>query len=324
MSVQGAVPSATDAAFASRVNKTDNLRDKYKLGKTLGSGAFSTVKLAIDKQDGTQYACKVMELPPPGQPANDEDFTREEIFYEIKLLCGLKHANVVFLKEYFEEKDRVYLICELLRGGELLDALIEKGTYTEGDARLCFIQLTKGIQYLHSKHVVHRDIKLENLLLQEPEDISRIKIADFGLAKKSIVSGMQTVCGSPQYVAPEILAAERGHMYGPEVDLWSAGVVLYCILVGYPPFYDENEPMLFRKIKLGQFSFSGAEWEAISDSAKDLIKRLLTTDPKKRITPEQVMEHPWITSSNPNPKNLAQTVENYKVLKAKSCKAPDM
>ena len=271
-----------------------DVRSKYKFGKTLGEGAFSTVKLVVEKATGTEYACKVMELPKPGE-FNASGLTREDIFLEINILCGLNHVNVIKFREYFEEETRVYIICDLLRGGELLEALIRKGSYTEEDARLIFVQLLTGIQYLHQHGVVHRDLKMENLLLTRANDLSEIKIADFGLAKKPVVQkGMQTICGSPQYVAPEILAHSSAG-YGPEVDLWSAGVVLYSLLLGFPPFFDKCEPRLFKKIQRGVFPQNGDGWNSISKEAKDIIKKLLLVDAKKRMTPEEALRHPWLT-----------------------------
>eukprot|EP00959_Pyramimonas_sp_CCMP1952_P090391 1892322-Pyramimonas_sp.AAC.1 len=238
-------------------NSTALFKDQYSVGKILGRGGFATVKLCTEKATGKQYACKVMQLPSPAKPGSKDtsnDSTREDVFYEINVLCGLIHPNVTVLKEYFEEGNLVYLVMELVKGGELLEALMDKGFYSEEDTRNCFKQLLEGIEYLHSKNVAHRDLKLENLLLTEQGKIDNIKIADFGLSKQQ-EAAMETICGSPQYVAPEILTAQQGVKYGKEVDLWSAGVILFMLLSGYPPFYDENEPMLFRKIQKAHFEF---------------------------------------------------------------------
>eukprot|EP00976_Prorocentrum_cordatum_P114661 1195879-Prorocentrum_minimum.AAC.4 len=286
-----------------------DVRSKYKFGKTLGKGAFSTVKLVVEKSTGKEYACKMMELPKAGE-YNASGLTREDIFLEINILCGLNHVNVIKFIEFFEEENRVYIICDLLRGGELLEALIRKGSYTEEDARLIFVQLLTGIQYLHQHGVVHRDLKMENLLLTRKDDLNEIKIADFGLAKKPIVQkGMQTICGSPQYVAPEILAHTVGG-YGSEVDLWSAGVVLYSLLLGFPPFFDKCEPRLFKKIQKGAFPQNGEGWNSISKEARDIIKRLLIVDPKKRMKAEEALRHPWLTN-----KAKGNTIDLTPVLK---------
>lgn len=273
------------------------LRDVYKLGKTLGTGGFSVVKLAADRTSGKEYACKIMALPPVGQEVGENENTREDIFKEIDLLCGMNHPNVIFLKEYFEEGNKVYLITELLTGGELLEAVLKRGNYTEDEARLCFVQVLRGIEYLHSKNVVHRDLKLENLLLAQQDDISLVKIADFGLAKHA-VNGMQTICGTPQYVAPEVIVGQKGHVYGPGVDMWSAGVVLYILLGGYPPFWSESEPQLFDMIRKGKYSFNDPVWSKVSDSAKDCIAKLLVVDPTKRLSASEALEHEFIKAGN--------------------------
>lgn len=273
------------------------------------------MKLCTHRQTGQQYACKVMSLPPPGKAPGSNDNTREDIFKEIDIHLGLEHPNVIFLKEYFEEADKVYLIMELLEGGELLEAVLEKGHYSEDDARICFVQIMKGIMYLHNRGIVHRDLKLENLLLVAPKDISQIKIADFGLAKNAAANAMTTVCGTPQYVAPEVIRGGRNVQYGPACDLWSMGVILFILLGGYPPFYDESEPRLFDKIRKGKYDFNDKVWTAISPEAKDLIKGLLVVDPSKRLTCEQVMAHPWITAgTKPHPEkaNLLATTSKMR------------
>ncbi|GLI71611.1 hypothetical protein VaNZ11_016876 [Volvox africanus] len=292
--------SAAQSRPGSKLRTDVKLRDVYKLGKTLGTGGFSVVKLATDRNSGVEYACKIMALPPVGQEVGENENTREDIFKEIDLLCGMNHENVIFLKEYFEEGNKVYLITELLTGGELLEAVLKRGSYTEAEARLCFVQVLRGIEYLHSKNVVHRDLKLENLLLAKQEDISLVKIADFGLAKHA-VNGMQTICGTPQYVAPEVIVGAKGHVYGPGVDMWSAGVVLYILLGGYPPFWSDSEPQLFDMIRKGKYSFGDPVWNRVSEGAKDLIRKLLVVDPTKRLTATEALQHQFILEGNFNP-----------------------
>ncbi|DBB18738.1 TPA: hypothetical protein ACH3X3_000345 [Trebouxia sp. C0006] len=295
-----------------KLRKDAKVRDVYKFGKTLGTGGFAVVKLATERHTGEEYAVKIMALPEPNTKAGDNENTREDIFKEIDILVGMNHENVIFLKEYFEEGNKVYLITELLTGGELLDAVLERGSYNEADARLSFVQLLRGIEYLHSKGVVHRDLKLENLLLATPNDIHKVKIADFGLAKKAAESAMATICGTPQYVAPEVIQGTPGLIYSPAVDLWSAGVVLFILLGGYPPFYDESEPALFDQIRKGKFSFDDPVWDAVSDSAKSLVRELLTTNPSKRLTASQALQHTWFTASLHSNEDLRLARRNMK------------
>uniref|UniRef100_A0A7S0RK68 Protein kinase domain-containing protein n=1 Tax=Pyramimonas obovata TaxID=1411642 RepID=A0A7S0RK68_9CHLO len=290
------------------------VRDFYKIGRTLGSGGFAVVKLGTHKVTNDRYAVKIMVLPAGG--SKDEQGQRDEIFKEINILAEMDHNNIIRLKEFFEDSDRVYLITELLTGGELLDAVLERGTYSEADARLCFSHLLQGVGYLHDKGIVHRDLKLENLLLKSKGDFTTIKIADFGLAKRNDLHkrGMETICGTPQYVAPEVLlsgGSQDKKCYTSAVDMWSAGVVLFVLLGGYPPFYDENEPALFDKIKKADFAYDDPCWDDVSDLAKDLINKLLCLDPTKRLTCAQALQHPWMLL-NTSGANLARTHEKMK------------
>eukprot|EP00873_Tetraselmis_striata_P041069 jgi/Tetstr1/461333/TSEL_006459.t1 len=302
--------------------KTKRVREVYKLGKTLGTGGFSVVKLAVDRTTGDEYACKVMALPPPGAELDDYSNTREDIIKEIEILCTMEHPSIIYLKEFYDENNKVYLITELLTGGELLDAVLARGSYTEEDARVCFGKLLSALGYLHEQKIAHRDLKLENLLLVDSSDITNIKLADFGLAKVSAAQAqMQTVCGTPQYVAPEVINEEASDSYGVEVDMWSAGVVLFVLLGGYPPFYDESEPKLFAAIQKGEFAFDDEVWTDISDLAKDLIRKLIEVDPKKRLSARQALHHPWVTGpqAQVDLSGTRQNMENRmrKKLKAK-------
>jgi len=190
---------------------------------------------------------------------------------------------------------------ELLSGGELFDAIVEKGQYSEHDAAVATKAIAEAIRYLHGIGVVHRDLKPENLIYDSTVQSKRkLKITDFGLAKhRKDGARMATACGTPGYVAPEVLKAGGTgtgmSKYGPEVDLWSLGVIVYILLCGFPPFYHENTSELYKQIRAGHFEFIDPYWTDISQAAKDLIKGLLTVDPKKRLTPDQVLQHPWVS-----------------------------
>lgn len=310
---QKAEPVPKQEPVVSKLRTDCKVRDVYKLGKIIGTGGFSVVRTAIEKATDIEYACKVMSLPriiPTGVVGDSEmisdaykdvnmpcENSREDIYQEIDILCGLNHENVLFLKEYFDEDNKVYLITEILRGGELLDAVLQRGTYNESEARSCFQQLLRGIEYLHSRGVVHRDLKLENLLLTNKDDITAVKIADFGLAKMTDGEAMETICGTPQYVAPEVIQGLKITQYGPGVDIWGAGIVLFILLGGYPPFYSECEPTLFNLIRRGHFTFEDPVWEGISSGAKDLITKLLVVDPEQRLTAAAALKHPWLSDA---------------------------
>eukprot|EP00955_Chlamydomonas_euryale_P102058 365390-Chlamydomonas_euryale.AAC.17 len=177
---------------------------------------------------------------------------------EIDIICGLEHDNIVYLKEYFEEHNKY-------DGPNRSWAMKgHRGSYNEAEAREVFKQILEGIKYLHSQNVVHRDLKLENLLLGKAGELTVVKIADFGLAKMTAGNAMQTVCGTPQYVAPEVIMGLKQTQYGHGVDMWGAGVVLFILLAGYPPFYSESEPELFNLIRQGKFTFNDPVWNGIT------------------------------------------------------------
>mmetsp|Transcript_24193 Transcript_24193/g.82595 ORF Transcript_24193/g.82595 Transcript_24193/m.82595 type:complete len:371 (+) Transcript_24193:173-1285(+) len=292
----GCMGSKPAPGMDTRKKMAKPIRDTYKFGKKLGTGGFAIVKLGTHIKEGTEWAIKIMSVP-TGDTQDDKD-AREDIFNEISLLTDVKHDSVLYMKEYAYESGKVYLVTELLPGGELLDAVIAKGTYNEADARRIFKQLISGLKYLHNNGVVHRDLKLENLLLKKQNDISQVKIADFGLAKKAAESAMATICGTPQYVAPEMISGEPQLTYSSKVDMWSCGVILYILLGGYPPFYDENEneAALYDQIRNARFDFDDEVWEQVSKDAKSLIRSLLCLDTKKRYTCEQVLADPWMQS----------------------------
>lgn len=206
---------------------------------------------------------------------------------------------------------------DLMTGGELFDRIVMKDHYTELEAKKALYQIVVAIKYCHEKNIVHRDLKPENILYETPDDNSPLKLGDFGLATMLRPNQLMTVaCGTPGYVAPEIL---RGIAYGKEVDIWSIGVILYILLCGFPPFYDDNNKKLFAQIVAANFSFPDPYWTNISQNAKDLVNKLLVVDPTKRLTAEQILQHPWMNmedaSSNNN--NLTHFKSNLKSYNAR-------
>uniref|UniRef100_A0A4X1TW31 Calcium/calmodulin dependent protein kinase IV n=1 Tax=Sus scrofa TaxID=9823 RepID=A0A4X1TW31_PIG len=218
---------------------------------------------------------------------------------EIGVLLRLSHPNIIKLKEIFETPTEISLVLELVTGGELFDRIVEKGYYSERDAADAVKQILEAVAYLHENGIVHRDLKPENLLYATPAPDAPLKIADFGLSK--IVEHqvlMKTVCGTPGYCAPEIL---RGCAYGPEVDMWSVGIITYILLCGFEPFYDERgDQFMFRRILNCEYYFISPWWDEVSLNAKDLVRKLIVLDPKKRLTTFQALQHPWVTGKAAN------------------------
>jgi calcium/calmodulin-dependent protein kinase I len=264
---------------------------KYHEGEELGTGAFSVVKRCTRFHDNWTGAVKVIrkeDIPTP-----EEELSLKT---EISILGSLDHEHIIKLEDSFDEKDSLYIVTELVEGGELFDRIVRKSFYSEKDARDLIRVFLTTIAHVHSKGIVHRDLKPENLLLVKEDDDSDIKIADFGLAKRiEDLDSNEQACGTPAYVAPEIL---RRQPYKTEVDIWSIGVICYVLLAGYPPFYDEDMKRLFRKIKDARYSFHPEHWDDKSDDAKDIITKMLCVDVKKRWTAEQLLEHPWIKTDD--------------------------
>jgi calcium/calmodulin-dependent protein kinase I len=220
--------------------------------------------------------------------AQDEAALRSEV----EILNSINCAHVVKCVDFFEEESTFYVVLEFLAGGELFDRIVKKTVYNEAEARDLIRTLLVAIKACHDQHVVHRDLKPENLLLKSKTDDKDVKVADFGFAVVAEDDHcLSTQCGTPGYVAPEIL---QGTLYGRPVDMWSVGVICYILLGGYPPFYDDNQKMLFRKIKAGSYEFHADYWKGVSADAKDLIKNLLVVKPEKRFTADQALEHAWL------------------------------
>jgi len=258
----------------------------YKRGKTLGEGAFSVVIEATNKTSGESYAVKVVTK---SKLTKEDEVALKD---EIQVLNELQHPHIIRLYEVFEEKDFWYLVTEKMMGGELFDRIVAKSFYNEKEARdVCKI-LFMAIGHCHKNSVAHRDLKPENLLLRSEDNDSEIKIADFGFAKKVLTpNSLTTQCGTPGYVAPEIL---EGIAYDTKSDMWSLGVIVYILLGGYPPFIEQNQRELFRKIRKGHYEFHEEYWGSVSDDAKDLISCLLTVQPAKRLSAEEALNHKWM------------------------------
>lgn len=262
------------------------ITERYKVGRTIGDGNFAVVKECIERSTAREYALKIIKK---SKCRGKEHMIQNEV----SILRRVKHPNIVLLIEEMDVPTELYLVMELVKGGDLFDAITSTSKYTERDASGMLYNLASAIKYLHSLNIVHRDIKPENLLVYEHQDGSKsLKLGDFGLA--TIVDGpLYTVCGTPTYVAPEIIA-ETG--YGLKVDIWAAGVITYILLCGFPPFRGsgDDQEVLFDQILMGQVDFPSPYWDNVSDSAKELINMMLLVNVDQRFSAVQVLEHPWV------------------------------
>ncbi|XP_076880875.1 calcium/calmodulin-dependent protein kinase type IV [Brachyhypopomus gauderio] len=260
-----------------------SVEEFYSMGQELGRGATSVVFRCEEKQTEKPYAAKVLK----------KTIDKKIVRTEIGVLLRLSHPNIIRLKEIFETETEISLILELVTGGELFDRIVERGYYSERDAAHVIKQILEAVAYLHENGVVHRDLKPENLLYADLSIDAPLKIADFGLSK--IIDEqmtMKTVCGTPGYCAPEIL---RGNAYGPEVDMWSVGVILYILLCGFEPFFDpRGDQYMYSRILNCDYEFVSPWWDEVSLNAKDLVSKLIVLDPRKRLNVRQALEHPWV------------------------------
>jgi len=288
-----------------------SITDKYIIQQELGRGAFSVVKLAVEKSTGTKYAVKVINKSNVGQ-----DMAR--LATEMEILKKVQHPNIISLKEIIDTKNCLFIVTELVTGGELFDKIVELGNYSEKDAAMLVTKIVSAIDYLHDINIVHRDLKPENLLLKDPNSLHEIKLADFGLSK--IVGTkvmMQTACGTPGYVAPEVLNATG---YDKEVDMWSIGVITYILLCGFPPFYNDSLPELFEQIMKADYDFPEEYWKDISEDAKDFIRKLLVVNPSKRLTGKEALKHRWLSGHAPATKLNSKELNRYVVVRKQQSK----
>ncbi|XP_075885753.1 calcium/calmodulin-dependent protein kinase type II subunit beta isoform X7 [Nelusetta ayraudi] len=261
--------------------------DEYQLYEELGKGAFSVVRRCVKLCTGQEYAAKIINT----KKLSARDHQKLE--REARICRLLKHPNIVRLHDSISEEGFHYLIFDLVTGGELFEDIVAREYYSEADASHCIHQILDSVSYTHQHDIVHRDLKPENLLLASKCKNAAVKLADFGLAIE--VQGDQQAwfgfAGTPGYLSPEVLRKEA---YGKPVDIWACGVILYILLVGYPPFWDEDQHKLYQQIKAGAYDFPSPEWDTVTPEAKNLINQMLTINPAKRITAQEALKHPWV------------------------------
>ncbi|XP_037321661.1 calcium/calmodulin-dependent protein kinase type II subunit gamma isoform X35 [Pungitius pungitius] len=261
--------------------------DEYQLYEELGKGAFSIVRRCIKKSTGQEYAAKIINT----KKLSARDHQKLE--REARICRLLKHPNIVRLHDSISEEGFHYLVFDLVTGGELFEDIVAREYYSEADASHCINQILESVSHIHQHDIVHRDLKPENLLLASKMKGAAVKLADFGLAIE-VQADQQAwfgFAGTPGYLSPEVL---RKDPYGKPVDIWACGVILYILLVGYPPFWDEDQHKLYQQIKAGAYDFPSPEWDTVTPEAKNLINQMLTINPAKRITADQAIKHPWV------------------------------
>jgi serine/threonine protein kinase len=287
--------------------KRKKFTEVYELGQKIHRGSAGVVMKCYSREHKTPFAVKIIKRSPK---------TDEAVLQEVSIMNQLEHPNLVNVLDFFEEEDNYYIVMELMAGGDVFDRILDMNNYTEKDARDLFMVLLEAVEYMHKNGVAHRDIKPQNIFLASKDSNCRIKIGDFGFAKKvHTPKSLTSRCGTPSYVAPEIL---KNQPYDQSCDMWSAGVVLYVMLCGYTPFSDENQEKMFERIKLGSLTFDPNDWSHVSTEAKDLITRLVDTNVDHRLTANQALQSRWIMGlsdkqlSSRNLSNTAQLIKDHR------------
>jgi len=290
------------------IYKTTPIKDSYKFDKVLGEGSFAVVRKGIKKTSNEEFAIKIIDK------TTLESDDQMALQTEVEILSQIDHPNIVKLYEIYDEKTRFNMVMELMTGGELFDRIVEKESYSEKEAADTIRPVVDALRYCHSMGIAHRDLKPENLLYSSNDPDAIIKITDFGLAKVMNGDLMTTACGTPGYVAPEII---EGKGYENSVDYWAIGVIIYVMLCGFPPFSEDTNEKLFEMIKKGSYEFPSPQWDDISSYAKDLITNLLQVDPKKRFNADQILKHPWIVGDVTPRKSLPIVATKIKEFNSK-------
>ena len=263
-------------------HKKGSISKEYTLGKTLGTGSFGQVRLGVHKATKQVRAIKILKK---------SEVNLQNLIDEISILSKLSHPSIMRIFEIFEDNLNIYIVSEYCKGGELFDIITEKGSFSEKEACIVMKQLMSGICYSHQNGIVHRDLKPENILLENSDNNDlTIKIIDWGCAKTiTKKEKLHQADGTAYYIAPEVLKGD----YDEKCDVWACGVIFYILLCGYPPFNGDDDDEILEAVLKGQFEFPKDEWESVSDKAKNLIKKMLTVDPKKRISALDSLQDVW-------------------------------
>ncbi|KAM4630471.1 serine/threonine-protein kinase 33 [Polymixia lowei] len=297
-----------------RMEEDADLKQIYTFGRKLGQGSFGVVCEATHIETQKKWAIKKVNKDKAGSSGV------KLLEREVNILKCVNHAHIIHLEKVFETPKRMYLVTELCDGGELKELLQKNKRFTEEETRHIISSLAEAIVYLHKKDIVHRDLKLENILVKgsyhgDDNDLINIKVADFGLSVNKGGVGsenmMKATCGTPIYMAPEVISA---HEYSQQCDVWSIGVIMYMLLCGEPPFMSTSDKNLFETIKKGELTFTGPIWDTISDAAKKVLSCLLKVDPAHRITANELLDNPWITgdTNTPTPTNVLEMMRLFR------------
>lgn len=286
----------SSSATTSITGKSGNIEFKYHVDhRVLGTGHHGSVRECIDRATGKRFAVKSIRKSDPA--VNPGGLARE-----ISLLREMRHGNIVQLRDVYEDAEYVHLVTDLCRGGELFDKIIENSSadngaacFMEDEAASVIYQILTAVSYMHNHHIAHRDIKPENILFETSDEGSPIKLIDFGLSRKhfeGLEPNMSTIVGTPYYIAPEVLRKK----YDKSCDLWSIGVIAYIMVCGYPPFNGVDNNEVYDAVRRGTFRFPSPDWSGTTKEVRNFIRRLLHKDPRKRMTAEQALNHPWIVN----------------------------
>lgn len=277
------------------IEKRGKLRDTYRIGKKLGEGAFGSVRKITHRITGDTRAVKTIHKK---NLRSEEE--RQTFFNEISVLRSVDHPNILKLFEFYQDDKNYYLITEFCVGGELFDRIINSGHFSEAIAARYMRQILSVVAYCHERNIVHRDLKPENFLLDSADENANLKVIDFGTAQFfSHGVHMTQKFGTPYYIAPEVLKKNYNHL----CDVWSAGVNMYILLCGFPPFGGQTDEQILKRVSVGRFSFPSPEWDNISFEAKDLISKMLNVDINRRITAVDALQHPWLSNASKAPIN---------------------
>lgn len=291
-----------------RIENEKEIEEIYEFRRELGRGSFGRVFEACCEKTETKWAIKAVNKEKAGSSAV------KLLEREVNIMKMIDHEHVICLKEVYETPTKMFLVMELCDEGELCNLLKKRKTLNENETLTVIRQLADAIAYLHDLDIVHRDLKLENILLCQPvaNELLNIKISDFGLSyvKGSGESMMQSVCGTPMYMAPEVIDE---HEYSRQCDIWSIGVILYILLTGSPPFQAPTEEKLYQLIKQGELDFTHPCWQTVNESAKNLLEGMLEVDPAHRSTAKEIQDHPWINGDNESSgrPNVIQMMREY-------------